>query len=111
MSKPLDGKCPSAMSSVATAMPTEATKEPQVEFLSEEQKRYVQLANLKAPQISEAQAGELWHIVRGIAVLDWALMQMDPPPNAEERWRTLCRKAHQIAMQLLEESHVNHSIQ
>ncbi len=101
-------------------MPSEATDAVLIEALDKETKRYIQLANLKSPKayILDDQASEMWHIIRGLAVLDWALVQ---PANslgdlealrqqAEEKWRTLMRKVHKLATEIQEEhNRVNNS--
>lgn len=89
------------MSYAVTAMQIELTKEP---------KRYLAIANLKQPNDLTSHAKELWDVVRSIAVLDWALLQPQQTEDiehlrtqAEEKWRTICHKAHEIAETILEE--------
>lgn len=79
-----------------------------------EQKRYLELAKLKEPDGIAGHSKEMWDIVRGIAVLDWALLQPENIADiehlrtqAEEKWRTVCRKAHFLAERVLEEQHGN----
>lgn len=85
-------------------MPKEPMLDPLVEYLTVEQQKYVDLANLKILDPSNPDhADEMWHIIRGLAVLDYAMLQEDKPDNAEERWRTMMRKVHQLAAVILEE--------
>jgi hypothetical protein len=81
-----------------------------------EQKKYIELANLKKPGGLEKHSIDLWGIVRSIAVLDWAMLQPEQTQDvehmrmqAEEKWRTICRRAHELAEVILEEQHVNNS--
>ncbi len=93
------------MSLAETAMPNERIDDGRIaiEILDEEQKRYLELANLKKAEVTKEQAEELWHICRSLAVLDWAMLQPDKPAgDFEERWRTIMRKVHQVALEVLD---------
>lgn len=86
---------------------------------TKEQQRFIDLANLKVLDPSKGQdhSAEMWHIIRGMAVLDYALLSPDhalavfmqeSSLNAEEKFRTLMRKVQQLA-EIIQEEQSGHN--
>lgn len=74
-----------------------------------EAERYIALANLKQldPAKGQDHTDEMWHIIRGLAVLDWTLARRDPNEGQSEKamqqYATLMRKVQQLALTVMEE--------